>query len=224
MKRIAITLFAVFGLAALTASASAELTQKRSKHRKIQDGIGNCVFSSAPLPFDKEDRYRVETRFATGDAIYARCYYPERIADMKSEGKLKSSLRGMAGKLGPMPQAYYEARIQWTDEPLRHHVKTVAHKARYDTRDQMLMYLFEDRDCDFTMAKFGKPGECVDVDRETRNMARTTGQSTPFTTEICVSVSFDVVDETRVNPATLQQEDVKGVHEMARGCFEFTAR
>ncbi len=224
MKRITTALLAAFSLVALTTPASADLTQKNSKHRKIEDGIGNCIFSSKPLPFDKEGRYQVETRFETGDAIYARCYYPERIGDMKTEGKLKSSLRGMAGKLGPMPQTYYEARIQWTDEPLRNHVKTVVHKAKYDTRDQMLMYLFEDRDCDFTMAKFGKPDQCVDIDRETRNMAKTNGKAARFTTEVCVSVSFDVVNETRVDPATLVEEDINAVHEMARGCFEFTAK
>ena len=227
MKRILLATIAALAatlVVILAIPAQAELTQKDSKHRDIQDGIGNCIFSSQPLPFDKEDRYEVETSFQTGDKVYARCYYPSRIGDKKSEGKLKNSLRGMAGKVGPIPKPYYEARIQWTDEPLRNHTKVVVHKAKYDTRDQILMYLFEDRHCDFTMAKFGKPDQCVDIDRETRNMAKTNDESTPFTTQVCVSVSIDVVNETKVDPKTLGEYDVKAVHELARGCFDYTAK
>lgn len=78
------------GLAAATASQAAPA----SKYRQVDaQGVGNCLFSAQPLPFQQEAGYQPKTSFNAPEGVHARCYFPKPLSDYRSMGAVYNSLR-----------------------------------------------------------------------------------------------------------------------------------
>lgn len=205
-----------FGLILFPGLALAGVTHP-SPHRKVENGIGNCIFSSQPLKFQADSSYRPKRSFSQGEKVYARCYYPKTTGEYRNEGKLKSQLRGIY----PEPPRV-NRRLQF-DQPTWNYAHTVRADAKNWSKDMQYMWIVPSGDCDFK--KVPRTGDCVDLEHEVRKLAASKKESLPFTTEICVHIDFDVVNRKVPNPANaLERIDKREFVTIAKGCFEYTLR
>jgi len=205
-------------LAAVTTLASAVALAAPvdpSPHRQITGTVGNCVFSSRELKYQKDDSYVLATSFKAPDQVYARCYFPKRVADFRDAGKIASQLRGVGNE-----PPRYNRRLQFA-RPTWNYAHTVrADGPKNSQRDQSYMWITR-ADCDFK----DKPrtGACIDLEQEVRKLAAAERASLPYTTEICVVIDFDLVDERVPNPKNRRELiDKKQFMTMAKGCFTYT--
>lgn len=204
-------------------------TASAKGYKKIDKGVGNCIFSTSPLPKDQEDEYKVSSSFKEGDVIYARCYFPKSVKDFaKDEGKMRNSLRQpveatMAAQAeGP---SWY-GDITWSDDPkwnFRTRFPYVESETGGWEQQRFDLPLGTERGdaCDWHMGKFNKPQDCVDLATETRNLGENLHKTGTYTTEVCIDVSFKKVDKTRF---VVGEGDVEVIesHPMARGCFKYS--
>lgn len=189
-----------------------------SPHRKVENGIGNCVFSRKELPFKKDATFAgLTTQFEGPGPVYARCYYPKTVGEYRNEGKLRSQIRGDA-----MNKPSINRRLQFAT-PVWYYQHTVDAGPKNLHRDQAYLWLTPSGQCD--MRKKPRTGECVNIEAEVRKMAEKEGASLPFTTQVCMHIDFDVVNEKIPNPDNvLEQIDKKQFVTIAKGCFDYTVK
>lgn len=218
-----LVLAASFVLVGASAASAAKLTSP-SKHRKVTKGIGNCVFSKAPLGFKKDASYKLSTDFKVAGDIHVRCYLPKILKDFMKIGKLKSSLRGMQRNgVGP-PKQYFLTRLQF-EEPIRNFESLMTYSSSIEHRDQVRLDMpvsGSPPDCDFDMGKFNKPKECANVNDEVKYIAQAKKSKLPFKSKVCVYVEFQYVDQ-KVRNKKLELVDRMMNQVMAKGCFNYTA-
>ena len=208
----------VLGLPPTTANAA--------NYKKIdKNGVGNCIFSSSPMPKDKEATYKVESSFKPGDDIYVRCYFGKSIQDFSKDGRMKNSLRGPieATIAAQAEGAAYYSTITWQDDASkwwhRNRYAYVASETGAGEQQRFDLPAKESPDCDYRMVKFNS-NACVSVETETRNLGKNLGKTGTYTTEVCIDVFYDKVDKTkRVNATDV---DVVEWAPMAKGCFKYT--
>lgn len=221
MKTI-VTLFIALGL-------SLPATTIASPHKKIDgSGVGNCVFSKAPLSKGGDADYKLETSFKPGDPVHVRCYFGKSVGEFSRDGKLKNSLRApldetvAAQAEGP---AWY-ATITWQDDKAKwwHRTRLNYTPSSQESWEQQRFDMIPGGsrdDCDWTMAKFNKPDDCVEFETETQNLGRNLNKTGTYAAEVCVDVFYEKVDKTRITD-DLKEVDVREHGLMARGCFTYT--
>lgn len=201
-------------------------TANAANYKKIdKGGVGNCIFSSAPMPKGKEDTYKVETSFKPGDDIFVRCYFGKSVAEFAKDGAMKNSLRGPieATIAAQMDGAAWYSTITWQDDASKwwHRTRHPYIPSETGTWEQQRFDVPASKsgDCDYRQVKFNSQ-DCVSVETETRNLGKNLGKTGKYTTEVCIDVFFDRVDKTkRVNGTDV---DVVEWSPMAKGCFKYT--
>ncbi|PIU68518.1 MAG: hypothetical protein COS84_00890 [Armatimonadetes bacterium CG07_land_8_20_14_0_80_40_9] len=59
---------------------------KGNKYKKIhKEGYCNCIFSTKALALGKEETYNVKDKFVKPEPVYARCYFPGPVGEVKPE-------------------------------------------------------------------------------------------------------------------------------------------
>ena len=62
--------------------ALADLTTPEATRRVVENNVGNCLFSTEPMPFTQEEVYKPLARLGPKDSVHTvRCYYPYRFRD-----------------------------------------------------------------------------------------------------------------------------------------------
>jgi len=197
-------------------------------YKKIDKGVGNCIFSSAPMPKDKEDEFKVASSFKAGDDIYVRCYFGKTVKEMSLDGKLTNSLRGPVtsdiGSSRDVPAWY--AAIVWGDDKANWWYKNTMVYTE-STQGTWLQQRFDQpfggtkETCDWKMAKFDQPDNCVDIEKETRNLGAKLNKTGTYTPEICIDIYYEKVDKTKITTGLKEVEVVESM-QMAKGCFNYT--
>lgn len=210
-------------LAAMSVSARAE----GNPYRKISNGVGNCVFSKAgALEFEQESSYQVTAEFQEGDAVHMRCYY-DKLGNFTKEGKLQNSLRHAFGKGMIGEEPYTRVTLYWKDDTewwfARRAIYVAAEdESRTTSRYDLIPGGKPPDDCDWNMGKFEHPEQCVDLATETKNLRKFKSKTGKFTATICVKITYEKVDKTRLVDLT----DVDIIEEpvISEGCFKYTVK
>jgi hypothetical protein len=201
-----------------------------AQYRKIEDGVGNCIFSKSVLGFHKESTFKVTSEFKAGDEVHVRCYFPKHLKEIAQDGKLKNSLRGSlasgAAAIGVKPVWY--ATMYWSDDKT-----TWWHTAIFnyiesrdgDNTEQRMDQppggaKLDKSACDWKMGKFKLPNECVDIERETRNLGAKLKRKGKYRTEICVNVFYEKIDRTKM--INFKEHSIVENPTFSRGCFNYT--
>lgn len=232
LLRRAVLGLVLLGLCSVAWPANAELST-RSKHRKVKNKVGNCIFSTQPLEFEKDDSYKgLSTKFQTGDVVHARCYWPSKLQEFSGWGKVRNDLRddkprfrvdvtvekplkkGKKPKKAKKPKKGEEAPPEDATGPVdRLPLDTVRVSARGSEEWDQWGYELDPkaRKCLFP-ARYG-PFNCYDVDSAVRELARLQKQELPFTAEVCLRTYVEL-EEKEGKPQTM---------DIAKGCFDFTS-
>jgi hypothetical protein len=225
-------------LIAAGAAGAEKLT--KSKYRKLKRGVGNCVFSTQPLPFEKEDSYEVKKDFTSGDVVHARCYFGKQLQSFKKKGKLKNELRD---------ENIYRARVDFepADKKLKKKLKRAdkTKKKKASSEDAVAPVSFpkaikrlsadgsdewDQRDyrldpshhrCLFP-ALDGE-SKCLDFDRAVKAYAKQLEQPLPFAAQVCMTTFVPYVDKTK-KKGEAEAEDVVKEDVLAEDCFTWTAK
>lgn len=215
---------AVVALISVTGIAEA------NPHKKITNGVGNCIFSAGEMPKDKFGTWKVASKFKAGDAVYMRCFFPKALKDFAKDGKMKNSMRApIEESISAQGSEYptYYASITWQDDKSKWwHMANQSYvesetgtwtEVRFDqpygdaaTKDT----------CSFKLAKFNKPEDCVSLETESKNLASMLKKTGTYNAEVCLDVYAYKVDKKKtVNLKTV--DDIQNLP-MARGCFTYS--
>lgn len=193
-------------------------------YRKITGGVGNCIFSTAALPAQKESSYTdVRTEFKDGEVIRARCYFAKPKREFESHGKLYNSMRDdqrmytrLAATYNPDHQ-YEFAAFQSISEAARDW-----ETARFDID-------LDANNCSWkSTTDRDSTNGCVDLSKFVRSVARGKRAELPFTADVCVSVYYEFADMKQAvfvedRKAWVEQPTLV-TRELAKGCFSYTVR
>ena len=219
MKRIIITAL-LAGMLIPLIDADARINN-RSKYRKIQRGIGNCVFSNKPLGFKKERRYRLKKSFKKPDNVHVRCYFAKTLKEYSSRryGKIDNSLMGMRPRRGGGPPSrYFRARLQF-EQPIRYYERKLTFSRGQYGWDQVRLDMplkGSKDDCEFTQFKFKRPNTCANIAEEVEAMKKRSSR-------VCVYIEFDKVDRKiwKRGKGWVKKHQF---HILAKGCFRYRVK
>ena len=193
-------------------------------YRKFTGGVGNCIFSTAELPAEKESSYTdVRGEFKDGEVIRARCYFAKPKREFESHGKIYNSMRDdqrmytrLAATYNPDHQYEFSA-FQSISEAGRDW-----DTARFDLD-------LDEKNCSWkSSTDRDSTNGCVDVAKFVRSVARGKRAELPFTAEVCVSVYYEFADIKQAvvveDRKALVEQPVISTRELAKGCFKYTVR
>ena len=210
-----------------------------SPHRKVDSqGIGNCVFSTSELGFQKDGSYKLTTQFTAPQEVHSRCYFPKMTKEYESLGKVYNSLRDKREKyasfnvkgshglfqIDSMKFTYDDDNADWDQQ-------------RFDiTGTADSDFMLYDRDA----TRFGgvvknaastAGGLSLDLGNYVKAMAESDGKY-PYTAKFCMDVNISVADDTK----TVEKWDsnhqnrewvkvpVYKTHALAQSCFDYTIK
>ena len=218
------------GLAvALTATTVSAALVTQSKYRVVDgNGSGNCIFSSAPMPFQKDDSYTgVQTKFSTDDRpVEIRCYFGQKVGDHRAKGAFYNSIRD--------ENEYYNfLTIEEVDDGPTFYERLGSYSPDGASVDweQMRMGIGPGAavNCNFKADDdLGTEG-CMDIDKQVRALAAKKGANLPFAAEVCISFYYKWTDEYEEkwheHSNSWRRERTRvGVDYMARpSCIVYTA-
>jgi hypothetical protein len=225
LRLLSLVVAAVFLTAPMAAHAKKpKLTP--SKYRKVNKGVGNCVFSAKRLKFEKEKEYEVAAGFSTGQTVYARCYYPKQLQHFGKKGKLHNELRDdrtyrikleMHAKAKKKRKKKKKEGAALPTEILR--VKQDGEEEwdqrEYDLDPNSKRCLFK--------SHLGTTG-CLDFDRAMRELAMLDDKPLPYTGEVCLTTWVEHANKQKgqAGSGTVEREMIPTV--ITSGCFDFTAK
>ncbi|MFO0747072.1 MAG: hypothetical protein U1F43_15620 [Myxococcota bacterium] len=220
MKILAIGVLIVTGL------GGTALAGEGNPYAKVENGMGNCVFSkTAVLEKGKEADYKLATEFKEGDALHIRCYFPP-LGELAKDGKWKNSLREPFGPGMFQVPPYYRAALVWQEGPKVFHTVRVNYEANEDAErttgrwDVVPGGKPGGDDCDFSLAEEGHRDQCMSLADSTRTVRDWIEKKGHFTTTVCMQLSYEKVQDTRLVNGT--EVDVPEEPVFAKSCFKYT--
>jgi hypothetical protein len=182
-----------------------------SKHRKVKNGVGNCIFSADKLPYKKEGQFKkLTTEFdEKTKVVYARCYFAKTMQEYESDGKVGNSMRS-----GTPPEyyAYFHGHTGYKRARF-------TYKAKNKAKDQAYYYVGGPRPCDL----------CKDLSRLAKDRIKRyqikAGKKSN-TEKICVKVYYISADEKKWVWVRNRKEHhmVNKEKVLAEGCFNYTVK
>lgn len=217
-------------LPASEASAKGKPKLEASKHRKVKKGVGNCIFSTAELPFGKEGAYKdVKTTFRTGDTVYARCYFGKQLQAFGKKGKLMNELRDertyrISLAVGAKPKSKRARRMKSKKKSAGATLPTTIIRVKQDGEEE-----WDQRDFNLDPASkrclfkshLGTTG-CLDFDRAAQELATFTDDTGPFTAELCLSMYVEYANKQTGQSGSSVVEAVRITDPITAGCFDWT--
>ncbi len=204
----------------LATTVSADIVVE-SEYRKINNyGVGNCIWSSGHLYFQKDAEWQVTREFGTGNLPKEiRCFYPNRVMDYMDKGAFYNQLRDEN-------QYYGYFTIEYPDDGPTHYEELSSFSMTSDTMgwDQGRIIASGEK-CEFD--DDSRNDGCVDVDLQAIEMAQKKGAAFPYTVELCYSRYFKWTDhyEERYDDfrgAWVKERANVAAHHMAAGCVTYT--
>lgn len=191
----------------------------QSPHRKVQNGVGNCIFAGSPLEFGKDASYKgLRTAFAAPEDVFARCYFPGQIKDYEARGRVANSLRASGTYWtyfeiqNAKGEKKYHLYAPWVyDEEVK-----LRDQSRYD------IHRTEDlSDCSFQPNK-----KCLNLPEKVRKAAMEDGGKFPYTSKVCLTTYLMVADNRKAiwdeTAKALIEKPVEENLHLSSGCFTYT--
>lgn len=220
---IGVTSFVVAFFALCIVSLSfAQKKANTNKYIKVEQGIGNCIFSTMVLELGKEDTYKdVRSEFTAPEKVHVRCYFPKQLQDYEAKGKLSNSLRNgvyfdelTVESIKTTSGFKYEMETKYNEEKQ----KTWA-SGRFDL-------VLEADGCDWKYSPGYK--ECVDIEKDVREIAKQDKQALPYTARVCVQVYMTYADDKKAQwdeySKSWETKDVVYKTPLAESCFKYTVK
>lgn len=210
-----------------------------SVHRQPDaNGVGNCVFSPQPLPFEKESDpayAQIKRSFSEGEDVHVRCYLPKPVSDYRDVGKIYNSLRD---------ENEYHARLVWVRPNMGNDADYLVtglateYTAADGVVDQQRFDIEVAPNCDFNYSAdvvkreryrgVGSRG-CVDLGNFIRAVAAEQQLSLPMTARFCVQQHVNAADKEQQieewDPALGKKRystrRIEYRHLMTRSCFDY---
>ncbi len=180
------------GTLLLCRGASADLSTPNSTLRKVTNGVGNCIFSTASLPFEKESTYSgVKEAFTSPDRLVeVRCYQAKRTMDYASQGAVYNQIRDDNTWHNYVTVESISGKHLQYEQLGEYHPSDDS-----NTWDQMRMKVWNEQGkCNFKdRSDLGTDG-CLDVEKQVRALAAKDGGKLPYTGKVCVSLYFKWTD------------------------------
>lgn len=196
---------------------SATLVTPDSTHRKVTDGVGNCIFSAEGLPFGKEEVYKPETSFSTSHPILEwRCYFPKQVKEYREVGAFYNQLRDEG-----QYTTYLSIEVPDGGRTFFEAMGTITPDSDSYEWDQQRT-IASGKGC------YKRDGECIDLDKQVRALAKEEKAALPYTAEVCFSHSFkwtDAYEEAWDDFSQTWKKTRTKVEsqKMAVGCVSWTA-
>lgn len=224
--RATITLSLAIVAVCYAGAAFADLRTPNSTYRAVKDGVGNCIFSTGDLPFDKEASYRdVKTSFGTGDVpVQIRCYYPKQLKEYVPLGRFWNQIRdeGVWNNLFTIESKGGRLQFDRVGE-----YRPTSESLEWDQMRMMIEH--PGGRCNFKDdSKLGKDG-CVDIDKQVRALAAAEGAALPYTAKVCISMTVKWADNFKERYDDFREAWVKEKTDLrmdyvALSCVEYTAK
>jgi hypothetical protein len=231
-----LTHFTLVTSTVLIATGALATITSPSPHRKVVDGIGNCVFSTEELLYQKDSSYQLTTEFTAPQAVHARCYYPKTLQEYKTMGKTHNSLRassyfgsfGLKNESTSLSTNKYTVKKETSDQQ-RFDIDGTGENTDFGINNKI------------TADKFGatqlrkatqNTEYAIDMGKYVKAMAEMAGKY-PFTATFCIKNYIEYADESKVfkhfNEKTktwsesLPTQVIK-IAPLAEGCFDYTIK
>ncbi len=189
MPKIRVTIVTSLAVLFSASTVLATLVTPESVFRKVDGfGVGNCVFSSTPMPFMKESTYDVKTEFNSSDKpVEIRCYFGQKVGEHTAKGAFYNSLRD--------ENEYFNyLTIEEPDggDTFYERLGVYHPSGKSIDWDQMRMGIQPNGpiNCNWDADdKLGTDG-CMDIDKQVTALAAKKGASLPYTAEVCISMYY----------------------------------
>jgi len=220
LKLVSVAVVCVF-----VGTAAATLNTPDAKYRKLKpDGTGNCIFSTAGLPYQQEDTYNVATAITAPDEVFeARCYYPQLVREFMGIGASFNSIRDEYGRYNVHTVvADANDTIQWEYVG---QLRMSDSSAEWD-QQRFPMSVNSGHCRGMDDSDLGTNG-CMDPEKRIRAIAKAEGASLPYTGKVCLFVFMNWADqyEERWDGARLIEDPVNiQATNMATGCVDYTVQ
>lgn len=195
--------------------------QTKNKYKKVEQGIGNCIFASHELGKDKEATYTdVRTEFKAPEEVHVRCYFPKKIKEYESKGKIFNSLKDTKNW-------YTELSIDSLVEKthgFQYGVRTGYADDTMNWETQRFDFVLEKDGCDFKYTG----GECVSLEKDVKELMAADKKSPLYTADVCVEIFIEAADEAKT---VWDEHDKAWKNErqlyrplVASSCFKYTVK
>ncbi len=178
----------------MATTVSAELVTPNSLYREVDGfGVGNCIFSSAPMAFDQESGYTgVQDKFSSDDRpAEIRCYFGSKVGEHRTKGAFYNSLRDENEYFNYLTVEEPDGGATFYERLGVYHPS-----GKSIDWDQMRMGLAANGavNCNFKADdKLGSDG-CMDIDNQVMALAASKGADLPYTAEVCISMYYKWTD------------------------------
>lgn len=184
-------------------------------YRHIEDGVGNCIWATHPLPRDQESTYTdIREKFTSPEKVMEhRCYYPARLDQLVNEGRLENSLRDSAkywsqyiltGPGGDLDQIV-NVRVEWPYNGSNSSFDQT--RAILDPTNSQCVIKSSD-------PKTASAAGCVDIEKALRSAAK---GKYPYTGHMCIDIYFEKAEQAALNGAPIRVD-----RKISGGCTEYT--
>jgi hypothetical protein len=203
------------------------VSSAQNSFARIKAGVGNCIFSTAPLGYQKEASYKgVKPEYGTGDVpIEMRCYMEKKLGQLVSLGAMYNQMRDDGDFNNYFTiQSIKSGKTHWqmlgrytTDKTVlgwdQLRMKISSPNGRCNIKDR---------------GDLGRNG-CVDIDAQVKALAQKEGAALPYTASICMSIQLKWSDKYKVQIS----QDGRAVEAkrtrvnqkvLAQSCVKYTAR
>lgn len=205
--------------------ASLSFAQKKAdpnKYIKLDKGIGNCIFATHELEKDKEAAYTdVREEFKAPEQVHVRCYFAKELQGYESKGKLSNSMRN-----GVYWQDLSVESVKTTNG-FTYKMETKYDKEKEKTWSTRRYDLVLDaKGCDWKYPDAYT--DCVDVEKDARELAKADKASLPYTAKVCVQVYMTYADEKKSQwdeySKSWELKDVVYKTPLSESCFKYTVK
>ncbi|GEM_PF-1420267 len=227
MPKIRVTIVTTLAVLFSASTVLATLVTPDSIYRKVDGfGVGNCVFSSTPMPFKKESEYDVKKAFSSSDRpAEIRCYFGRLVGEHTTKGSFYNSLRD--------ENEYYNyLTIEEPNGGDTFYSRLGAYHpdGKSINWDQMRMGLQPGGaiNCNFDDHEATGTDGCMDIDKQVMALAAKKGASLPYTADVCISYyykwtnEYEEVWDSHRNAYKRQRTHVSPQYMAGPNCIQYT--